>query len=248
MRARCDRGAWTWLQRGVYRIRDTAADDEQRRAIRAAALSAGDDVAVVGRSAGIWHRIAGMPPYDGVVHLGVSRNRPRKCRRGVFFHQLDLADEDIVELDGVRVSSAIRSVTDLLLGIGRVYGLCVLDSALNLHKISASNLAEIEAALVGRPGARKARPLLGLADGRSQSPLETRVRLACIDGGVPPDELQWAVYDAFGVLWATETWRGFASDGARSSSRLTAPTRIRSPMHSFAIGDGRTGWSLQAVT
>lgn len=38
-----------------------------------------------------------------------------------------------------------------------------------------------------------ARGWLAQAAGRAQSPLETRVRLRCVDGGVRPEQLQFAV-------------------------------------------------------
>jgi hypothetical protein len=34
-----------------------------------------------------------------------------------------------------------------------------------------------------------------LADHRAESPLETRLRLICLDGGLPPPVLQWPVWD-----------------------------------------------------
>jgi hypothetical protein len=54
-----------------------------------------------------------------------------------------------------------------------------------------------------------ARRCLAEADGRAQLPLETRVRLRCRDGGVPPDDLQHAVRDDDGYLRAVAdlAWR-----------------------------------------
>lgn len=45
-----------------------------------------------------------------------------------------------------------------------------------------------------------ARRHLTEADGRAQSPLETRTRLRCVDGRVPPDILQWEIRDDDGHL------------------------------------------------
>jgi hypothetical protein len=47
---------------------------------------------------------------------------------------------------------------------------------------------------------RHVREVLPWADERAQTPLETRVRLACIDGAVAPDELQYAVRDKRGRI------------------------------------------------
>ncbi|MFF4877221.1 DUF559 domain-containing protein [Micromonospora sp. NPDC000668] len=47
-------------------------------------------------------------------------------------------------------------------------------------------------------------------DGRAQSPLETRARLRCVDGRVPPDALQLEVRDDDGYLLGIGDlgWRG----------------------------------------
>ncbi|MFG3422845.1 hypothetical protein ACIBTZ_12765 [Micromonospora sp. NPDC049460] len=55
-----------------------------------------------------------------------------------------------------------------------------------------------------------ARSHLAEADGRAQSPLETRTRLRCVDGKVPPDVLQLMVRDDDGYLLGIGDlgWRG----------------------------------------
>jgi hypothetical protein len=40
-----------------------------------------------------------------------------------------------------------------------------------------------------------ARQYLDQADGRAESPLETRIRLLALDGGLPPPVLQWRIQD-----------------------------------------------------
>jgi hypothetical protein len=53
-----------------------------------------------------------------------------------------------------------------------------------------------------RPGIVHVREMAQLADPRAQSPLESRLRLACIDGDVAPDELQYPVLDEVGHVVA----------------------------------------------
>jgi hypothetical protein len=68
--------------------------------------------------------------------------------------------------------------------------------------ISRDDLGRIESLARRRRGAVKLRALLTLADGRAESPLESRVRLACIDGNLPPDDLQYTVGDGRGNVIA----------------------------------------------
>lgn len=53
-------------------------------------------------------------------------------------------------------------------------------------------------AMRGRRGCADVREWWLMADGRAQSPLETRIRLVCVDGGLPPDELQHRFTDRGG--------------------------------------------------
>lgn len=48
----------------------------------------------------------------------------------------------------------------------------------------------VMATMAGARGAVRARSWLPLVDRRAESPLETFARLACVDGHVPPDDLQ----------------------------------------------------------
>src|SRR5690606_37367270 len=50
----------------------------------------------------------------------------------------------------------------------------------------------------GRRGVERTHPWWALSDARAESPNETRVRLDCVDCGVPPDDLQVWIYDAHG--------------------------------------------------
>ena len=74
----------------------------------------------------------------------------------------------------------------------------LIDSALNKGLIA--DAAQLRERWVGRPRTAWARSWSWLADGRAASPLETRVRLDCVKGEVPPEELQYPVYDGEGVL------------------------------------------------
>jgi hypothetical protein len=84
--------------------------------------------------------------------------------------------------------------------VNRFAAVSLLDSALNLCLIDDGDIARIPALIRGRRGAVAARRFLVEADGRAQSPLETRTRLRCVDGRVPPDALRVDVRDEDGYL------------------------------------------------
>jgi hypothetical protein len=76
--------------------------------------------------------------------------------------------------------------------------LSVLDSCLHLGLATPDELAAAIEGAKGRLGIGQLRPLADVADGRAESMVESFVRLACIDGGVPPDDLQYKVWSANG--------------------------------------------------
>ncbi|MER7166978.1 hypothetical protein ABT336_13050 [Micromonospora sp. NPDC000207] len=150
------------------------------------------------------HGIAGLR-RTSAIHVSVPADQPRSQRRGdprTVVHQLTTVPGDIVDVAGIRATSPLRTVLDVALREDRYPAVCVLDSALNRGFVTAEQLAAVPALVRGRRGAVAARSYVREADGRAQSPLETRSRLRCVDGGVSPDALQLVVRDQDGHLIA----------------------------------------------
>jgi very-short-patch-repair endonuclease len=129
-------------------------------------------------------------------------------------------------------------------------GVSVVDSAPNRLLISTDDLSVVTAMLRGRRGAIQARQWLGQADGRAESPLETRVRLRCVDAQVPPDALQHVVRDEDGYILGVGdlAWLGAQviaeADGRGPHDALTAVYRDRRRQNLFAA----QGWTVLRFT
>ncbi|MEG3632991.1 type IV toxin-antitoxin system AbiEi family antitoxin domain-containing protein [Micromonospora palythoicola] len=196
-------GRWARVARGRF-LPDPALDvlRHRRARIGAAVDSLGPGaVAVLGTAAEL-HGVAGLRP-TAEIHVSVPPGSPRPQRRsdpGLVVHQLTLGSADVDVVAGIPVTTAVRTVADVILRVGRYPAVCVLDSALNRQLVTEADFAAIPALIAGRRGAVAARKRLAEADGRAQSPLETRTRLRCVDGGVPPDVLQVEVRDHDGYL------------------------------------------------
>ncbi|MEU4777562.1 hypothetical protein [Micromonospora sp. NPDC023633] len=164
--------------------------------------SLGTGSVVVLDTAAELHRIGGLRPASA-IHVSLPANRPRPQRLtdpDVVVHQLAIDPDAVGEVAGMPVTTPLRTIADVILRVDRYSAVCVLDSALNRQVVTGPELSQIPALLVGRRGAVAARRHLAEADGRAQSPLETRTRLRCVDGGVPPDALQLEVRDRDGCL------------------------------------------------
>ncbi|HKO34053.1 MAG TPA: type IV toxin-antitoxin system AbiEi family antitoxin domain-containing protein [Candidatus Limnocylindria bacterium] len=195
----CRSGRWRRLCRGTYLIR--AADDERPARIRAAVLAAGPGACAVLDTAAQLHGIAGLR-RDDLIHVCVPPGARHQTRPDVVIHQLVLDPQSVTTVDGIPTTTPLRTVADLLLRLPRYHAICLLDSALNRKLITEEEFAHLPDLLRHRPGAVKARSRLTAVDGRARSPLETRVRLRCADGGVPPDQCGYLVRDELGNIFA----------------------------------------------
>ncbi|GIJ79770.1 Transcriptional regulator, AbiEi antitoxin, Type IV TA system [Micromonospora phaseoli] len=196
-------GRWTRVARGRFLPMPELDLLRRRRArIRAAVDSLGRGAVAVLDTAAELHGVAGLRA-TATIHVSVPPDSPRPQRRsdpGLVVHQLTLGPTDVDLVAGIPVTNAVRTFADVILRAGRYPAVCVLDSALNRQLITEAELAAIPPLISGRRGAVAARRCLVEADGRAESPLETRTRLRCVDGGVPPDVLQLEVRDDDGYL------------------------------------------------
>jgi len=197
----CASGRWQRVSRGIYLVDARPALARSAR-IKAAVQSFGPGaVAVLGTAAEL-HGIAGLPATE-LVHVSVPHTAPRAQRRtdpGIAVHQLVLSPGVRTRVGGVPVTTAVRTVADVMLCADRYEAVSVLDSALNQELLTHDDMVSLPGLLRGRRGAVAAVRHLREADARSQSPLETRVRLQCVDAHIRPDTLQHEVRDADGSL------------------------------------------------
>lgn len=142
--------------------------------------------------------IQGLWWGDGTIHLRLPPGNERHQQPGVRVHTLKFRPDETTSVDGWPVTTAGRTVTDLLLRERRFEAVSVLDSGLQLGLIDPAELDDLRLRTFRRRGAAISKNWWDLADWRSQSPLETRIRLIAEDCGYPPTDLQYPVRSAAG--------------------------------------------------
>ena len=200
---------------GVYLLDpDLVRDLGWRQWHRAALLAHGVDACLVGWSAVRAAGGEGLPASDPTVDVAAPGLGARHRRRptdalpiwrpvdapSILVRQWPIVAGEIEMVDGLRMRSAPLSVVDAALLLDRAHALCLFDWALRAGVHTSESLGRVVASIRRRPGAVHVREMAALADGRAASPLESRVRLACIDGDVAPDELQYPVVNNVGVV------------------------------------------------
>jgi len=167
-------GALRRVRRGVYAMAGTALSPWEQ--IVAAALAAGPDAVVSHASAAAVHRFE----YGSLGTLELTLPRQGYSRPpGVTVHRsTDLAAEDIVERNGVLVTSAPRTLVDLAGRLGPALTEKLLDEGLIERRWTVEQLQDcLNRARQNVPGRDKLRELLALRaeEPNADSALETRV-------------------------------------------------------------------------
>jgi hypothetical protein len=164
-----------------------------------------DDHHVLARRSAAWVQGLNLLDYRGFpttppveVVTRDQRLRPRTPLITAYAAD-DLIASDVIEVDGLRVTSPLRTAADLARLAPRSDALVSVDAFLHQHLFTPE---EFEKSLVRwkkRRGVRQAWEIADLADGRSESGGESRMRLRVIDLGLPRPECQIDVVDPLGV-------------------------------------------------
>lgn len=175
-------------------------DHRRRRAALLALLAHGPEAIAAGQSALALLGVHGLP-REIRSEAAMPGGTPRSTRDGIVVRCYRGAIPTIT-VGTFRVAAPVWALAQAVRELERDDAVCVLDSAVQRGLVGPRDLDEVARLARGRPGASRVRGWWPLVDGRSQSPLETRARLQCLDAGVPPDELQVPIRDAAGRVVA----------------------------------------------
>ncbi|GAA2764756.1 hypothetical protein GCM10010103_37970 [Streptomyces paradoxus] len=112
--------------------------------------------------------------------------------KGVHVRRMFLAPEDVALRQGLRVTSPVRTLVDLLRSLPRDDAFVALESAVTHRRAGSARrapLAGLDAVAAAHPsrGSAKTRRWLDLCDPRAGSPAETVARLRMADTGLRPE-------------------------------------------------------------
>ncbi|ROZ88890.1 DUF559 domain-containing protein [Gordonia sp. OPL2] len=191
--------AFTRLHGDLYIGRDGHLAPSQR--IVVTVHSTPYEVVVGGVAAKVMH---GGKWHDGDFAVELFRppgsgNRPGRGRE---VHRADLTPSDVVHIDGIAVTSVMRTAFDL----GRMApdwrALGHLDDLHAATQFALDDLLAYASRFDGYRGIRRLRALIPLIDGRAESPPEGWVRLLMHRGDLPTPDLQVEVFDGDDIAFA----------------------------------------------
>jgi hypothetical protein len=187
------------MLQGVY-VATQAVDDMDLRA-QALGLVVPEAAVVTDRTAAWLHGVDLLPRSSGFVPPPINvfhTTDTRMNRPGVAAGRRGLLGTDITVVQGIRVTTAVRTALDLGRMLWRYDALAAIDGFLRIgvpHDILMAEISRFR----GYRGVRQLRVLAPLGDGRAESPGESALRLNWYDAGLPRPDLQTWVYDDHGV-------------------------------------------------
>ena len=188
-------GKFRRVQRGVYSLQ--SLDVAGRLA--ALDLSSGKRIVVCMHTAARLYGFDTEP--DERVHILDPGIRLRPAV-DVMVHQRIGAP--LRKIEGRLATAPAWTAVEVARTVRRPRALAVLDAALRSGTCTRQELNAAVSEQKGRRGIVHVRELVGLADGRAESPMESEARLVFIDGGLPLPQLQYEIVDRYGRLWRVD--------------------------------------------
>lgn len=196
VRAMCRDGDVRKICHGVY----ISADVPDSLTLKAAALKrVVPERAVICRRTAAWlHDVDVLalgahlqaPPVEMLVPAETAAVR----RRGVLGYSGVLRDDEVHEIDGVLVTSPVRTALDLGRWLPLIDGVAGIDAMLHAGIVDHDELDEAAHRLRGYRHKLRLDEALDLADGRAESPQESRLRIRLVVyARLPKPEVQFVV-------------------------------------------------------
>jgi very-short-patch-repair endonuclease len=174
-------------------------------------------------------------------HASSQRDRSVARHRGL----VDAAR--LTSVGGLAVTDLVQTAVDCACTLRPLEGLVVADGALRAGADRAAALALLDD-LTGHRGIRRARAVIGLADGGAESPGETATRFVLLRARLPVPRTQIEVTTRLGTFWADlgwEEWRVLIEYDGRPKYR-SVDDLIREKRRHDALLEA--GWRVLRVT
>ena len=189
--------SWRRLGPRVY-VWHELADDPLIR-LKAALLRLPDNAVFSGRTAAWLHGLDSQLP--SAIEATLSPPGTTAHLAGITIRRSRLATDEVVVRRGFRATSLLRTAVDIACRTDLVEAVVVLDAAMHrgLRKDASINWVDAHR---GHRGVRKLREAIELAEPLTESPMETRLRMALVLAGLPRPQVQVTLRDASGAFLA----------------------------------------------
>ena len=126
------------------------------------------------------------------IEVGVSR------LVGITIRRASLGRGDVTTVRGIRATSILRTLGDVCGRLSLIEAVVFADIALHARLVSLDQLRSWAHSHAGRAGIQNLRRAIGLVEPAAESPMESRLRMLLILGGLPRPKAQVSIHDRTG--------------------------------------------------
>ena len=144
-----------------------------------------------------WLHGIGVSPCDPIevtVRTGVGVS----ARAGIAVRRSPLGGDDVVDVRGMPTTSVVRTLAEVCCRLRITEAVVMADAALHLGRVSIHQLTSWARAHAGCPGITTFRRVIELAEPAAESPMESRLRMVLVLGGLPRPKAQASIHDRTG--------------------------------------------------
>jgi very-short-patch-repair endonuclease len=177
-------------------------DDTRQLRLAAVQLILGKHAFVCGHTAAWLYGIDARDRRSELVWVGCPTGSRLRTRIGCYTREVTVDATDLDLLDGVLVTTPVRTAYDCARWLSPTEGLVVLDALAHQRLITADSLTQYR---WDHPGIRyvtRVDDALRLMEPLSESPMETRLRSLMVNAGLPRPTAQHVVRDETGAFVA----------------------------------------------
>lgn len=140
-------------------------------------------------------------PAEANAELTVP-GRDLREQPGLTVHRDRLADDEITDVGGLPITTALRTAWDLARWLPTVEAVVAMDALARAARFAPGAVFQIHHRYPRARWRRRVPGVIDLSDPRAESPMESRSRLVLVLRRLPRPELQYRVFDEFGAFIA----------------------------------------------
>jgi very-short-patch-repair endonuclease len=169
-----------------------------------------------------WLHGLDVDPCDP-IEVTLPRDAGISGRAGMRVRRSPLPSNDVVRLRGLRATSIVRTLVEVCARLSLTEAVVMVDGALHKHRVTVGQLTSSENTTMKR--------ILRFAEPAAESPMESRLRMALVLGGLPRPKAQVSIYDSDGRfagrpdLYYEEARLGIEYDGVVHRASLAEDNR-----------------------
>jgi hypothetical protein len=177
-------------------------EDTRQMRLAAVRLVLGRFAFVCGHTSAWLYGIDARHKQSDLVWVGCPTGSRLRTRSGCVTREITVTATDLDLLDGVLVTTPVRTAFDCARWLAPVEGLVVADAMAHDEMLKPEDLATYRATHAGIRNVTRVDKTLAMLEAASESPMETRVRHLLVSAGLPRPTAQHVVRDAAGKFVA----------------------------------------------